>query len=103
MSNIIDVEIGNFDGLMANSVVVLDFYTDTCIPCKQMMPMFEKLASDEVAKAGYGKVNAAQNADLVGLFQVKSVPTFIVLKDGIETGRKTGVTTRKELESLILA
>lgn len=103
MSNIIDVEIGNFDGIMANSIVVLDFYTDTCIPCKQMMPMFENLASDDFENARYGKVNATHNADLVGLFQVRSVPTFIVLKDGIETGRKTGVITRTELENLILA
>lgn len=101
MSNIIDVTINNFDELMANKTLVLDFYGETCRPCEIFLPIIEDFASRKFAEATYGKINAAENSELSAMFGVRAVPTVVVIRDGIEVNRKTGTISKSDLETLI--
>lgn len=101
MSNIIDVTIDNFDDAMSSKLLVLDFFTNSCQPCKKFLPILSDFADRKVENATYGKVDAEVNVDLVSAFQVRSVPTVIVIKDGIEMARKTGAISADELQALV--
>lgn len=101
MSNIIDVTIENFDDAMSSKLLVLDFFTNSCQPCKQFLPILSDFADRKVENATYGKVNAEVSVDLVSAFQVRSVPTVIVIKDGIELARQTGAMSAADLQALV--
>lgn len=101
MSNIFDVTIDNFDDLMSRELLVLDFYTNSCQPCKQFMPVFTDFADRGFGGATYGKVDAEANPDLTSVFQVRAVPTIIVVKNRVEVARKSGVLNAKDFETLI--
>ena len=85
--------------LDTNQVVILDFYMDTCAPCKAIAPEFEKLAS-EFRDVLFVKWNAGDAHSLAMLCEVYSVPTFIRFDNGNESGRFSGAD-KKKLRSLI--
>lgn len=87
-----------FAAAAASGTVMADFYAVWCGPCKSMMKVLEKTAadfSDETVKIG--KVNIEACPELTQKFRVRTVPTFIVLKNGEEISRLVGVTTQKAL------
>jgi hypothetical protein len=77
---------------------VFYFTADWCGPCKTTRPIVE-----EMKKEGFQfqRIDADCEQLLVEKFQVKSIPTFILLEDGKELDRITGAKTRKELENFI--
>jgi len=77
---------------------VFYFTTDWCQPCKKVKPVVE-----EMKKEGFQfqMIDADYEQLLVKQFQVKSVPTFILLEDGKEINRIAGAKTREELENFI--
>ena len=92
MSKVIDVtdesyetEVLGYDG-----PVVIDFYTPGCPPCRHMAPLVDQLAEDVDGSARIAKVNAAENRQLVADFEIRSVPTFVLVRDGDVTHRHTG-------------
>lgn len=89
----------NFEKEVLNSEqpVWVDFYADWCGPCKMMAPIVEELANDLEGKAKVGKVNVDDNQDLAVQYNVMSIPTIIVFKDGQELKRFVGVRSKSEL------
>ena len=87
-----------FAEIKNSGVVLADFYAVWCGPCRMMMSVLEKVAgsfSDEAVKIG--KVNIEECPELTKKFQVRTVPTFIVFKDGEVQTRLVGVTTQAAL------
>jgi len=62
--------------------VVVDFWADWCAPCKQLMPILEKLANEYAGAFLLAKVNADEQQMLAGQLGVRSLPTVMVIKDG---------------------
>lgn len=62
-------------------IVLVDFYADWCGPCKTTGPIIEELAK-ELADIKFVKVNVDENTELTSRYQVFSIPTFIIFKDG---------------------
>lgn len=89
----------NFEKEVLNSEqpVWVDFYADWCGPCKMMAPIVEELANDLEGKAKVGKVNVDDNQSLAIQYNVMSIPTIIVFKDGKELKRFVGVRSKSEL------
>ena len=76
----------NFESevLNANETVLVDFYADWCGPCKMMAPVIEELAEELQGKAKVGKINVDESTDTATQYDVMSIPTIIIFKNGKE-------------------
>jgi thioredoxin 1 len=79
---------------------VFYFTADWCNPCKRVKPIVEEL-NREQTEANFQIIDVDIEMELAKSFQVKSVPTFILMKDGIEINRITGAQTRDSLIGFI--
>ena len=78
--------------------VLVEFYSDSCIPCKQMSPILGGIEDDYEDKV---KVNVNFDAELAEQYSVMASPTILLFKDGQEVERARGLTKRPQLEELI--
>lgn len=83
--------------LKSEKPVLVDFYADWCGPCKMMTPIIEELANELQGKAKVGKINVDNNQELALKYDVMSIPTIIIFKDGKEIKRFVGVRSKSEL------
>jgi thioredoxin 1 len=79
---------------------VFYFTADWCNPCKKVKPIVEEL-NREQTEANFQIIDVDIEMEMAKSFQVKSVPTFILMKDGIEINRITGAQTRDSLIGFI--
>jgi len=70
--------------------VLIDFYSETCAPCRVMHPVVEALAKRRAGNLMVVRVNTAVNPQAAGAFQIQAVPTFIVMRRGHVAGRTMG-------------
>lgn len=89
----------NFESevLNANETLLVDFYADWCGPCKMMAPVIEELAEELQGKAKVGKINVDESTDTATQYDVMSIPTIIIFKNGKEVKRFIGVRDKQEL------
>lgn len=73
----------------ASGVVVVDFFSDSCIPCKKMSPVIAQL-EEENTDVKFGKLNVNFDTETAEKFGVSSVPTLVFFKNGKEEARLTG-------------
>lgn len=84
--------------LASKGLVMVDFYSDSCVPCKQLSPVLAELEDNGTAVF---KVNIAYDAELCEEYEVQSTPTVLFFRDGAEVGRTVGFKSQTELEALI--
>jgi thioredoxin len=87
--------------LKANKPVVVDFYAEWCGPCQMAMPVIEALAEEYKDKVVIGKINVDEEQELAQKYDVKSIPTIIVFKEGKEVDRKTGFPGEEGLKDMV--
>ena len=78
---------------------VLYFTADWCNPCKKVKPIVEEMNKDSITK--FQMIDVDSEMELTKKFEIRSVPTFILIKDGKEIKRTTGAQTKQQLESFI--
>lgn len=100
--SVVKVTLDNFDQEVLNSnvPVLVDFWAEWCGPCKMLSPVVDKIA-ESADGFKVAKVNVDDEAGLAMRYQVVSIPTLIVFKDGKEAKRNVGVITEEEILSLI--
>ena len=100
---IITVNNENFENeiLQSRMPVLLDFWASWCGPCKMMSPVVDEIAESMNTSIKVGKINVDECPELASKYEVMSIPTFVVLKDGKETGRTVGVQSKEEIVKLI--
>ena len=93
----------NFGELVLKSElpVLVDFYSDSCIPCKQLSPILGGIEDDYEDRVKVVKVNVNYDYELTSEYQVMASPTIIIFKDGKEVQRVRGLVKRPELEELV--
>lgn len=97
--NIMHLTDGSFDEQInsASTPVVVDFWADWCGPCKQIAPIVEELATEQAGKIQFAKIDVDANPDVSRRFNVMSIPTLIVFKDGKESKRLVGAKGKRQL------
>ncbi len=92
-------ESNNFEQevLKSEKPVLVDFYADWCGPCQMMGPVIEEISEELDGKAKVGKINVDENPDVAVEYNVMSIPTLIIFKNGKEVKRYVGVTSKEEL------
>ena len=79
-----------------NTIVLLEFSTDWCLPCKKMKPLIQEI-KNENPNIKCIVIDADRNKELVANYQIQSVPTFIIFKNNIEIFRNNGIISKTEL------
>jgi thioredoxin 1 len=85
----------------AGTPVLVDFYADWCGPCQSMQPVIEKLASEWAGKVKVIKINIDRNQAVAAQFNVRSIPTFILFKEGNVAWRHTGMASANEISKVL--
>ena len=80
--------------------MILYFTADWCNPCKQTKPIVEELNREQIL-AKFFIIDVDSEIEMAKDFEIRSVPTFVVMKDNTEIHRTTGAKTRQQLEELI--
>ena len=81
--------------------VVVEFYSDSCIPCKQLSPILGGLEDDYEDQVKVVKVNVNFDAGLAQKHEVAASPTLLFFKDGSEVERIRGLVKRPKLEETV--
>jgi thioredoxin 1 len=77
--------------------VVVDFWAEWCGPCKMLTPVLEEIATEQGGKLRVGKLNVDDNPDIARQFNVMSIPTLIVFRDGEPKKRLVGAKGKGQL------
>jgi thioredoxin 1 len=80
-------------------IIAYYFTADWCGPCKRVRPIVEEINKDSVVK--FKIIDVDSEMELVKAFEIKSVPTFIVIKDGEIVSRATGSQTKNSLLDML--
>lgn len=86
--------------LKSQKPVLVDFYADWCGPCKMLSPVVDKVA-EESEDIKVVKINVDEAQDLAMKYQVMSIPTLVVIKDGKEIKRSVGLVDKNEIMNMI--
>jgi thioredoxin 1 len=88
--------------IKADKTVLVDFYSDTCVPCKRMAGPLGDVEDEYESQIYVYKVNVNYDADLAEKYGVMSVPTLIVFKNGEEQKRLIGAVGKEQIVELIV-
>ncbi len=91
----------SFKKEIEKGLFLVDFYADWCGPCRTMTPILEQVAKEMQGKVTVVKVDVDQAQSVAGTYQVNSIPTLILFKDGKEVGRVVGVREANTLKEFI--
>lgn len=87
--------------LEKEGTALVDFWAPWCGPCRMMSPVIDEIADEVGDSIKVGKVNVDEEPELAQRFGIMSIPTLVVLKDGIEITRSNGARPKSSVMSMI--
>ncbi len=89
------------DVLKSEQPVLVDFWAAWCGPCRMVAPVLDQLADENDGKVRIAKLNVDENQHIAYTFQVSSIPTFILFKNGQMADRMMGAMPKAAFQSFI--
>lgn len=86
------------ESIAGDRPVLVDFWAEWCNPCRMVAPVLEELAGQHPDKITVAKLNIDENPQTPANFDVMSIPTLILFKDGVEKKRIIGARPKHQLE-----
>ncbi|HCZ8099453.1 TPA: thioredoxin [Staphylococcus aureus] len=98
---IVKVTDADFDSKVESGVQLVDFWATWCGPCKMIAPALEELAADYEGKADILKLDVDENPSTAAKYEVMSIPTLIVFKDGQPVDKVVGFQPKENLAEVL--
>jgi len=93
----------NFDQVVNNCpLLVVDCWAEWCAPCKKVAPVIEELAEDYQGKITFAKLNVDYNPSAVARYQLMSIPTLLIFKNGELVDQEVGAMPKTVLDSVLV-
>ncbi|MCQ2513601.1 MAG: thioredoxin [Ruminococcus sp.] len=98
------IESADFENevLKNSKPVFVDFFAEWCVPCQMLGPIVEEISNGILAdKVDFAKLDIDKAIEIAGKYEVMSVPTMIIFKDGKEVTRLIGLQPKENIEEII--
>lgn len=89
---------GEFEDFIKKGAVLIDFFAEWCMPCVMMGPVVDELSEKLKGKIRVGKVNIEDNQALAQKYNIRSIPNFILFKDGKQIQNFIGAMSAEDFE-----
>ncbi len=101
--NILELSDQNFEQevLKSDKPVLVDFWAEWCAPCRMIAPAVEAIAGDYAGRAKVGKLNVDVNQSVTSRYNIRSIPTLLVFKNGEIKEQIVGATSKDNLAKLL--
>lgn len=94
---------GKFDSIISDSrPVIVDFHALWCSPCKMQSPILKEVATELGERVRVIKIDVDDNNQIASRYNVQSVPTIIIFKNGKQVWRQSGVVSKSQLKSVLI-
>ncbi|MGE0756451.1 MAG: thioredoxin [Pirellulaceae bacterium] len=102
-ANVHEFNDNNFDNevLASTEPVLVDFWAPWCGPCRQIAPMIDQLASENIGSIKVGKVNIDENPGTSGSYGVEAIPTLMIFKGGEVVNRFVGAQPKSRMQAAL--
>ena len=87
--------------LEADIPVIVDFYSDSCVPCKKLSPVLSKIESEYEGKLTVVKINVLYDGELAESYGLESTPSLLFFSNGEVKGKLVGAVSQEEIETVI--
>jgi thioredoxin 1 len=81
--------------------VLVDFWAEWCMPCKMIAPVLDEMSSEYEGKLKIGKLNVDEQAEIAAQYNIVSIPTLLLFKDGEVVNQQIGAVPRPKIEGLV--
>lgn len=98
---VIRIQNDDFKNIQDSSAALVDFSATWCGPCRMIAPIVERLSDEMKDKLTFFNVDVDDNPELAGSFDVQSIPTLLLVKDGQVVSRHVGFMPEPQLRSWI--
>lgn len=90
------------EALQSKTPVLVDFFADWCGPCKMLSPIIEELATEAGESYKVFKINVDDSPELAAKYNVLSIPTLIVFKDGKVSQQMVGARSKADIKAMLI-
>ncbi len=83
--------------LKENELVLVDFYADWCGPCRMLAPIIEQIENEKAGLVKVVKIDVDKETNITKKYNIQSIPTLIIFKNGKETNQLVGYRSKKDI------
>ena len=100
---VIEANSSDFHYTIGNATVpvIVDFWAPWCGPCRMMAPNFEQASRNLAPKVQFVKINTEENPQISAQFGIRSIPTLIIFKNGVEVHRVSGALSTEQIMQVV--